>query len=44
MVPSWRLQHLGWCLTLPVVACLCAPVWLVVTIPVMLRRYNYLTD
>lgn len=44
MGPSWRLQHLGLCLTAPVFAFLCAPVWLIVTIPVLLRRYNYLTE
>ena len=44
MAPAWRLQHLGLCLTLPVLTCLCLVVWLVVSVPVLLRRYNYLTD
>ncbi|MFN8606832.1 MAG: hypothetical protein U0931_04830 [Vulcanimicrobiota bacterium] len=44
MQPGWRLKHLGLCLTLPVCACFFLAVWLVVTVPVLLRRYNYLTE
>lgn len=39
---AWRLQHLGQCLSLAVFACACACLWLVVSVPLLLRRYNYI--